>query len=65
MSTNSNSNPLGNRGKAAEDDWARRRDAEAIDAMKKKDQAGKDAGTAPASGATADKGGKGKKAKGK
>ncbi|MBS1984957.1 MAG: hypothetical protein JST16_12380 [Bdellovibrionales bacterium] len=62
MSTNSNSNPLGNRGKAAEDDWARRRDAEAIDAMKKKDQAGKDAGTAPAS----DKGGKGKKsAKGK
>lgn len=64
MSNNSNSNPLGNRGKAAEDDWARRRDAEAIDAMKKKDQAGKDAGTAPASGA--DKGGKGKKsAKGK
>ncbi|MBX9940435.1 MAG: hypothetical protein K2Y32_14345 [Candidatus Obscuribacterales bacterium] len=34
----SNQNPLGDRGKAQEDAWARKRDQEAIDAMKKKGQ---------------------------
>lgn len=43
----SNENPLGNRGKAIEDAWARQRDAEAIDALKKKGQGG-DKNTAPA-----------------
>lgn len=63
MSTNPNSNPLGNRGKAAEDDWARRRDAEAIDKMKK-EQGGKPGSDAPASGAKpAEKSKKGAKGK--
>lgn len=44
----SNENPLGNRGKAIEDAWARKRDSEAIDALKKKGQGGDKGNAAPA-----------------
>ncbi|HMW90903.1 MAG TPA: hypothetical protein PLY72_08130 [Candidatus Obscuribacter sp.] len=52
----SNENPLGNRGKANEDTWARKRDAEAIDALKKKGQGGDKSDAAPATGKPGEKG---------
>ena len=51
-------NPLGRRGKAAEDDWARKRDAEAIDAMKRKEKGGKEGEKKPSA-----PGAKGKKSR--
>lgn len=42
-------NPLGNRGKAAEDKWARDRDAKAIQELKKKGEKGAAGGGKPAS----------------
>jgi hypothetical protein len=52
-------NPLGGRGKAAEDDWARRQDREAIEKMRKKDKKSKGK---PAAGQTAQDGDKDGKA---